>query len=274
MSIYSILSSKPHNKHYLDRYIKFISSCNKFNSNNNQNYTEIHHICPKAKDLFPQYKNLTLNPWNKVTLSGRQHYIAHNILSKIYPWSNVIFGYKRMLVSTVHRDANVRVTSTEYERIKQSCSQKQSKNAKEWLKTNDHPRGFLNKTHSEETKKIMSSKTKGAKNPMFGKIRNDLIEINKDEKIAAKKGISGSKSKQLWKIKLFGFTTELELYQYLNKIIEKNNFFRINRKTKERVVDFKKLQKFLNKPISVKSLFCFYCNKRIVSLVDNVSTLA
>ena len=78
--IYSILSSKPNNPHYLKRYFKFITSC----KNYGVEYTEAHHICPKAKDLFPEYESFKKYPWNKVSLTARQHIIAHIILWKAY----------------------------------------------------------------------------------------------------------------------------------------------------------------------------------------------
>lgn len=83
MNIYEILSTKPFNKHYLDRYIKFIKSCQVKNSNI-VGYTEKHHICPKAKDMFPEYKNIKKHNWNYVVLTARQHFIAHILLWKVY----------------------------------------------------------------------------------------------------------------------------------------------------------------------------------------------
>ena len=73
-TIYTILSSKPHNPHYLKRYIKFIESC-KLNTTG-----ELHHIAPKSKQLFPEFKSFKLHQWNKIKLSLRQHYIAHLLL--------------------------------------------------------------------------------------------------------------------------------------------------------------------------------------------------
>lgn len=55
ISIYSILSSIPHNPHYLNRYIKFIEGCKQKNVDI-EGYVERHHICPKC--LFSKYKNL------------------------------------------------------------------------------------------------------------------------------------------------------------------------------------------------------------------------
>lgn len=86
MDIYSILSSKPHNPHYLNRYITFIEQCQQKNVTN-ESPLEKHHICPKAKDMFPEYKSLTEHSWNLCFLTQRQHMIAHIILYKAYPRS-------------------------------------------------------------------------------------------------------------------------------------------------------------------------------------------
>lgn len=84
MDIYSILASKPHNPHYLNRYIKFIQECQQKNVGY-EGYTENHHICPRANDLFPEYEKFSLNPWNCAALTARQHIIAHIILYYAYP---------------------------------------------------------------------------------------------------------------------------------------------------------------------------------------------
>lgn len=81
MDIYSILSSKPHNSHYLNKYIRFINNCQHKNVNY-QGYTERHHICPKS--MFPDYKSFTFHPWNCAVLTARQHFIAHMLLWKTY----------------------------------------------------------------------------------------------------------------------------------------------------------------------------------------------
>lgn len=81
--IFSILSSKPHNIHYLKRYYKFISQCKDANKNlDDCSYTEGHHFLPKA--LFPEFQNFKEFPWNYIRLTARQHIIAHIILSKVY----------------------------------------------------------------------------------------------------------------------------------------------------------------------------------------------
>src|ERR1035437_2166911 len=85
--IYSLLSSKSHNKHHLKRYYTFILACIQINSTKTKEelgYTEKHHICPKASDLFPEYKSFRKNQWNKALLTGKQHKIAHILLWKSY----------------------------------------------------------------------------------------------------------------------------------------------------------------------------------------------
>jgi len=110
MNIYNILISKPHNKHYLNRYWKFIKSIH--TQQNSQECTENHHICPKAKDLFPEYKSLTNNPWNSIHLTRRQHWIAHWMLSKSYGKSQST-AFFRMCAKT-----DKRITSRTYEIVK------------------------------------------------------------------------------------------------------------------------------------------------------------
>ena len=47
--------------------------------------THLHHILPKANDMFPDYKALTIHPWNGVHLTAREHFLAHWMLSRIFP---------------------------------------------------------------------------------------------------------------------------------------------------------------------------------------------
>jgi hypothetical protein len=83
--IIEILKSKPHNLHYLNRYIKFIDSCKTKNHDLSFNtYFETHHILPKAKELFPEYKDLRKYKWNAIKLTARQHIVAHIMLWKVY----------------------------------------------------------------------------------------------------------------------------------------------------------------------------------------------
>jgi hypothetical protein len=91
-NINTILTSIPNNPHYLNRYIKFITSV----THSVGDYTENHHVCPAAGTMFPQYKSLKQNPWNLVKLTARQHFIAHWLLWKSYnnaamTWAFTVF---------------------------------------------------------------------------------------------------------------------------------------------------------------------------------------
>ncbi len=83
--IYKLLATKPHNPHHLKRYVKFVFSC-KYQPGE---YVEKHHICPKAKDLFPEYSSFKKYPWNMVLLTARQHIIAHVLLWKCFSGSQI-----------------------------------------------------------------------------------------------------------------------------------------------------------------------------------------
>jgi hypothetical protein len=84
MDIYPILASKPHSEHHLNRYIRFIEQCQQ-NNKKSSIKTHRHHICPRAKDMFPEYESFAKNKWNMARLTPRQHFIAHIMLWKVYP---------------------------------------------------------------------------------------------------------------------------------------------------------------------------------------------
>lgn len=112
MDIYSILSSKPHNSHYLNRYITFIEHCQQL-SGAVSDYSEKHHICPKS--MFSQYSSFVDYPWNCVTLTARQHFIAHMMLWKIYRNRSMTRAFGLM-------SCNYSLTSRLYESIKSEYS--------------------------------------------------------------------------------------------------------------------------------------------------------
>ncbi len=92
--------NKSPNIHYLIRYIKFISTRGGIKI---KNKTHLHHILPKAKDMFPEYKNIRDNPWNGIHLTHREHFIAHWILAKTFPGTSqtLAFYYMTNSMNTV-----------------------------------------------------------------------------------------------------------------------------------------------------------------------------
>jgi uncharacterized cupin superfamily protein len=118
MDIYSILSSKPHNPHYLNRYITFIKQCQQKNVGY-EGYVEYHHICPKAKkDMFPEYEDFRLHPWNRAVLTARQHFIAHIILSKAFYKSSSQKVCLWFMMNTSRED--IKITSRTYEKVRKN----------------------------------------------------------------------------------------------------------------------------------------------------------
>jgi hypothetical protein len=70
------------NKHYVDKYLKFIDS-----RISKEGPLYLHHILPKA--LFPEFSDLKKSPWNGCSLTFREHKIAHMMLAKALPLTNM-----------------------------------------------------------------------------------------------------------------------------------------------------------------------------------------
>jgi hypothetical protein len=120
MNYLKILTSKPHNLHYLSRYCKFIKLC----INKNLKTTEklvSHHICPKAYDLFPEYANFNKFSWNRARLTARQHYIAHHLLWKAFNGSQTSAFY-----AMNNKNKNITIPSKTYERLMNEASKRSS----------------------------------------------------------------------------------------------------------------------------------------------------
>lgn len=121
----SILSSVPHNKHYLFKYTTFIAQC-QLNTEGNIS----HHICPRA--MFPQYKSFSEHPWNRVCLTHRQHFIAHLLLWKAFPEND---SMSHAAIAMAHKDGH-RVNSVLYEKLMLDTNTKSSIRMKRrtWIK--------------------------------------------------------------------------------------------------------------------------------------------
>jgi hypothetical protein len=164
--IYSILSSKEHNPHFLKRYINFMKQC--FGQTHAENtYTEKHHICPKAKTLFPEYANLSIHKWNSIILTPRQHFIAHWILWKCYGGSQYRSFWMMLHAAKTeaHKERYKCVNSKLFAKLKEEHSfhTKGEKNYFHKNKFVGKDNGFYGKTHSQETRERWSKQRKGKK---------------------------------------------------------------------------------------------------------------
>lgn len=115
----NILINKPHNTHHLFRYIRFIESCQL--KQQTEDNLEIHHICPKSADLFPEFSSLVDYPWNGIRLTLRQHYIAHRMLWKA-------FGGKQAQAFKLMSERCQRTSSKCYEEVRLEHAMYMSKN--------------------------------------------------------------------------------------------------------------------------------------------------
>lgn len=135
----------------IDKLNQYIDFC--IDNSTISKHSEKHHILPKAPTLFPQFKSFKEHPWNCVTLTYKDHYIAHALLAEAIKEPAITFAwhsmnsvnYKNDGVSIIgedryeslrkrHRDAVVHYNKTrvlsEETRRKNSESQKKLRNGK------------------------------------------------------------------------------------------------------------------------------------------------
>ena len=72
------------------RYIKFVRFCEEYNREKESDYYELHHIIPRSLN-----KARIKDKNNIIRLTGRQHFIAHFILAKIYA-GRMLFAFNQM----------------------------------------------------------------------------------------------------------------------------------------------------------------------------------
>lgn len=121
MDIYSVLRTKPHSERHLACYVAFIKS-----RINNLGPLEKHHICPKADDLFPEFKNLIQHSWNGIELTPREHYIAHLLLWKTYGGSQ---AYAIRFMTPTKKKTSRLYESLRFQTIKSTTGKKRSPEA-------------------------------------------------------------------------------------------------------------------------------------------------
>lgn len=169
MDIYTILASKPHNPHYLNRYVAFIEH-HQFKNIGHSDYIEKHHICPKANDMFPEYKSFKENPWNRIFLTARQHFVAHLLLWKTYKFSKSCFD----AVWLMKHQNKIKVNSKLYESMKIQHSNKMKRynallieNGEHIFQSSEFQRNNANKRIEDGTHHFI-----GDTNPSIIKMKN------------------------------------------------------------------------------------------------------
>jgi len=168
---------------YRHIYCKIISYAKSQNRHKGDgNYYESHHILPKS--LFPLWKN---RKSNKVLLTAREHFFCHQLLAKIYTSSEMAFA----LHSFISRpNADYKISSKEYERIKIDFSKRSSEMNKgkkmseesiEKLRkaligrklSEEHKASLRGRKRSEECKSKMRAAKKGKPSSRLGVVLSE-----------------------------------------------------------------------------------------------------
>ena len=122
----------------LERYIKLVeilSSIDRPNIN-----LVKHHILPKSKDMFPQYKDFKIFPKNLLLVTDREHYILHLLLHKAFKGSSQTHAFYHM------------------------CNIINKKNSRHYAECREyHIHKLTGHIKSEETRKKLSIARKGKK---------------------------------------------------------------------------------------------------------------
>lgn len=107
-------------------------------------YTENHHIIPRCMNGSDDKDNL-------VSLSAREHFIAHQLLYKIHRRYSLLCAVTLMCTDK----AGNRIGNRLYAWHRERFAEESSKYMKEYWANNPHPKGMLGKNHSEESLKAV-----------------------------------------------------------------------------------------------------------------------
>lgn len=101
-----------------------------------EGYAEKHHIIPRCLGGTDDKDNIAM-------LTPEEHFLAHQLLVKIYPKSQPLV--KAVLLMTTH-NTPARMNNKYFGWLKRRASVAQ----KEWIKVNGHPKGMLGKKHDPD----------------------------------------------------------------------------------------------------------------------------
>lgn len=180
----------------------------------NGNYYENHHILPKS--LFPLWSK---RESNLVLLTAREHFFCHQLLTKIYPCREMIFAMSCFLRGLnkdsgrgVRRKNEYKITSREYERIRNLVSNEMSKLKKEkWSnmtkeekdviierlrKANMDPE--IKESRNKKYRETLSKRTEEEWNKIKEKSNKTKQNRTEEEKIAISERLSKNTKGKKW----------------------------------------------------------------------------
>ncbi len=165
-----VIKSKVKNQNYAIRYENFIKSRIELNNKRilKKGEYEKHHIIPKSLGGSNSKSNL-------IKLTFREHYIAHVML--FYTYLNI------SMTAAINYMTNRKNLKNYNSKIYKKCKEDAIKKLSEYKKSNS-TKG--QKVHSEEFKNKMSNLMKGKNNPFFNKnhteeTKNLLSEKSKEQ---------------------------------------------------------------------------------------------
>lgn len=119
-------------------------------------YTEKHHIIPLSLGGIDDNKNI-------IKLTAKEHFICHLLLTKMTTGlAKRSMAYAAWKMTHIDGRSRYVPKSRTYEYMRKNLSQTYKGVKKNYA-------SFLNRKHTEETKKLQSEVKKGSKNPNFGK---------------------------------------------------------------------------------------------------------
>jgi hypothetical protein len=128
------------------------------------NYYEAHHILPRC--LYPEYED---SKDNLVLLTGREHYLCHYILTKIYPNNDKLhYAFHMMHVTSNNQSRYFNSYGYEISKKKRAEMQRQK-----WIL--DNPNNY--RDISGKNNPMYGSNRIGETNPFFGKKHSEETKL-------------------------------------------------------------------------------------------------
>jgi len=226
------------NIHFLNKYLNFINKRISRINSTDKNQFHLHHILPKAKDMFPEYENLKNNPWNGIYLTIREHYIAHRILNRAFPGSSQTLAFYNMsnfLNKNNSKDyekaKNFHINKIKLRNNNEEIRKKISNSLKGKPKTEEHKNKLKGHIVTEETRNKIRLKNLGYKHTKEAKLKMSISRTGmKKKSLSIDSKINIAKSKTNYKIhvidKIFDTYLEGSLYFDMSITRFKNIFIR------------------------------------------------
>jgi hypothetical protein len=117
-----------------------------------EGYVEKHHIVPRCLGGGDDRENIAV-------LTPEEHFLAHQLLVKMYPGNRDLIYATQLM--TVHH-TNARMNNKLFGWLRKQCAAAMSTQMKTWYVLNSHPKGMLNKKHTDAKKKQIGASVKKA----------------------------------------------------------------------------------------------------------------